>query len=165
MSQLFNLEKPELIGLVLFWTVPVSYMLNMCRICNSCCCLLSHQAGWLINNNIRFEKLYLCNTNTSVSKVFSFLTVVAHCYCEYCTFTWSDSTPLIFLSQLSSVETAADAHPCVQLTVQQRVSLRPAGWTLPWEPLICFHLQQKSLWCIATVGECSVWSSPGLFKW
>lgn len=98
MSQLFNLEKPELIGLVLFWTVPVSYMLNMCRICNSCCCLLRHQAGWLINTNIRFEKLYLCNTNTSVSKVFSFLTVVAHCYCEYCTFTWSDSPPDIFIT-------------------------------------------------------------------
>lgn len=30
MSQLFNSEKPELYGLILFWTVPVSYILNMC---------------------------------------------------------------------------------------------------------------------------------------
>ena len=36
---------------------------------------------------------------------------------------------------------------------------------LPWKRIvICFDLQQKSLWCVVTVRECSVWSSLGWFK-
>lgn len=61
-----------------------------------------------------------------------------------------------------------------QLTAQPLIcaafarSRRLRAWldcALPWErTAVCFHLQQKSHWCIATVRECSIWSSPGLFR-
>lgn len=54
---------------------------------------------------------------------------------------------------------------CFRLSSGSLVGPCSVDTVLPWErTVICFNLQQKSLWCVVTVRECSVWPSPGWFK-